>query len=843
MKKKLLLIGWDAADWKIIGPLMSKGEMPALKRLIDGGVYGNMSTMNPPYSPMLWTTVATGKTPDKHGVLGFIELHPEQQAIRPVTVTSRKSKALWNIFHHQGMKSNLVGWWPSFPAEPIRGNVVSDKFQKKLKYDKKDEPLGKGVVHPASLETEMKELRFFPEEITAAHILPFIPNASKIDFKNDPKHQRLLNNFSNVFSHNTSVHCAATKLLRETEWDFMAVYYDMIDHICHSFMKFHPPKLPSISEEFYENYNQVVRGIYRYQDMLLERMIDLVDENTTIIVMSDHGFESAGKRILKMPKYPAAPALDHRRFGIFVASGPGIKKKENIYGLSLIDVAPTILHYYGLPIGKDMDGKPILEIFENPQKPKFIESWEEVEGDFGMHQSLSGEDALSDQEAMEQLIELGYIDKPDEKIGKAIHKTKCDIKHNLARVYMGKKDFEQSKKILLELIEEDIDTIPFYMDLMTMALEEKEFRKAEEYLTKLRMLDKDFMLNTTLVEAKILISKNQFKEALKLLEDVKEKNQNKSGILLELGNTYIKLGRFTEALEVFEKGLQVEPDNSKLHYSLGNTYYQLQNYEEAADHAMTSIELVRYYPEAHQLLGMALKKMGDLDNAKIAFEMAEKLVPKAHKPKKALENIEIKLKQKKNGETGPYYLKEDIIIVSGLPRSGTSLMMQMLSAGGQEPLIDEKRKADKHNPKGYFEYEKVKSLHRDNSWLHQAENKVMKVVSPLLKHLDPQYRYKIIFMKRDLNEIVTSQQIMLGKDTKTYPTALYNAYQRELANTARWVNNNPGVEIKYIDYKKLIFNPHTTVKEIVTFLNKDLSTKEMLRCIDKKLYRNRIETE
>src|SRR5690606_7621438 len=203
---------------------------------------------------------------------------------------------------------------------------------------------------------EMKDLRFFPEEITAAHVLPFIPNASKIDFKNNPKHQGLLNNFSNVFSHNTSVHCAATKLLRETEWDFMAVYYDLIDHICHSFMKFHPPKLPSISEEFYENYNQVVRGIYKYQDMLLERMMDLVDENTTIIVMSDHGFESAGKRILKMPKYPAAPALDHRRFGIFVASGPGIKKKENIYGLSLIDVAPTILHYYGLPIGKDMDG-------------------------------------------------------------------------------------------------------------------------------------------------------------------------------------------------------------------------------------------------------------------------------------------------------------------------------------------------------------------------------------------------------------------------------------------------------------------------------------------------------
>ncbi|MCH7524871.1 MAG: alkaline phosphatase family protein [Bacteroidetes bacterium] len=130
MSKKVLLIGWDAADWKIIGPLMAKGEMPALKKLIDKGVYGNMSTMNPPYSPMLWSTVATGKTPDKHGVLGFIELLPNMKGIRPVTVTSRKAKAIWNILHNQGYKSNIVGWWPSHPAEPINGVVVTDKFQK-----------------------------------------------------------------------------------------------------------------------------------------------------------------------------------------------------------------------------------------------------------------------------------------------------------------------------------------------------------------------------------------------------------------------------------------------------------------------------------------------------------------------------------------------------------------------------------------------------------------------------------------------------------------------------------------------------------------------------------------
>ena len=177
MKSKVLLIGWDAADWKIIGPLLAQGQMPALKKLIDKGVYGNMSTMNPPYSPMLWSTVATGKTPDKHGVLGFIELMPNMKGIRPVTVTSRKAKAIWNILHHEGYKSNLVGWWPSHPAEPINGVVVSDKFQKVKKDPKTKNPILKGTIHPESFLKELRDLRLFPHEITEAHILPFIPKA------------------------------------------------------------------------------------------------------------------------------------------------------------------------------------------------------------------------------------------------------------------------------------------------------------------------------------------------------------------------------------------------------------------------------------------------------------------------------------------------------------------------------------------------------------------------------------------------------------------------------------------------------------------------------------------
>lgn len=838
-KNKVLLIGWDAADWKIIGPLLAKGQMPALKKLIDNGVYGNMSTMNPPYSPMLWSSVATGKTPDKHGVLGFLELMPNLKGVRPVTVNSRKTRALWNIFHNQGLKSNVVGWWPSFPAEPINGAVVSDKFQKVNPKPTAKNPIQKGTIHPQGLTKDLKDLRMFPHEITEAHILPFMPKAVQIDQEKD----KGLEKFSKIMAENVSVHAAATNLMRTTEWDFMAVYYDLIDHFCHAFMKFHPPKLKQIPQNLFEIYKDNISGAYRFQDMMLERMMTLVDDDTTIIVMSDHGYESGNKRILKMPKYQAAPALEHRQFGVFVASGPNIKKNEKIFGLSLIDVAPTILNMYDLPIGKDMDGKVAFDIFKAITPPKFIDSWDTVSGDFGEHNNPEEQDALNDEETLKQLIELGYIDKPDEKIETSILKVKCDLKHNLARVYKGKKDYENAKPILLELIKEKdpIDVIPYYMELLSISLKEENFDLAETYLNELRIRDKKFKINTYFAEAKILLSKNKIDQALQLLTKAKEKKPN-GEVWYQIGKIYMRLDRYQEAQEAFEQALEFEIDNARYHQAFAVSLLRLNKNEDAADHALTAIELVKYFSDAHYTLGEALEKLGDLDNAKVAYETAAKLKPTAHKrATMALENIEekkaalLKLKDKNSNR----YKKDQVVIVSGLPRSGTSLMMQMLDKGGMQVLTDNNREADESNPKGYLEYEPVMGLHKDNSWLQLAQNKSVKVVAPLLKFLDPKYRYKIIFMKRDLQEVLQSQQKMIGKDPEAFPMKLYNNYVKLLNQVEVWKEKEPGVELIYVDYKAALFNTDDVLKKITNFIGQDLNTNAMATCVDTNLYRNR----
>lgn len=859
-KNKVLLIGWDAADWKIIGPLLAKGQMPALKKLIDNGVYGNMATMNPPYSPMLWSSVATGKTPDKHGVLGFIEVLPDRKGIRPVTVTSRKAKALWNILHYEGYKSNLVGWWPSFPAEPINGVVVSDRFQKVKKDPKEKNPIVKGTIHPWEKVKDIGDLRMFPYEITEAHILPFIPKAAQVDQEKDVG----LQSFAKIMSENVSIHAAATNLIRTTEWDFMGVYYDLIDHFCHAFMKFYPPKQHSISQNLFEIYKDAVVGAYRFQDMMLERLIELAGEDTNIIVMSDHGYESGHKRILKMPRYPAAPALEHRQFGIFVASGPNIKKNEKVFGLGLIDIAPTILNMFNLPIGKDMDGKPALDIFINPVEPNYIDSWENIEGDFGAHQQIE-EDLLNEQETMQQLIDLGYIEKPDDNVEIAVLKTNCDLKHNLARVYLGKKDFESAKEILFKLVhatypvytgtdfegknkdtlkkqgfkigDSVVDIIPYYMDLLSIALSENDYDKASEYLNKLRTLDKKFEINTSVSEAKILVGKGKLTEALRLLQSSKNINSN-SAVWFEIGTIHRKRNEFAKAKESFENALSLEIDKPKYHQALAETLIRLEEYEEAVAHALTSIELVKYYPDAHYTLGEALEKLGDLENAQKAYEMASKLKPKSHfRAESAIENIQEKIEQKDKSEYK--YRKDQIVIVSGLPRSGTSLMMQMINKGGIEALIDDKREADVSNPKGYYEYEPVMSLHKDNTWLDIGKNKVVKVVAPLLKFLPPKYRYKVIFMNRDLSEVIKSQQKMIGKNTENLPIKLFQSYTKHLNQVEIWKEKEPNVELIYLDYKEVLDNTGQAIEKIVKFIGVEMDKEAMKLCVDTSLYRNK----
>ncbi|MEZ5324255.1 MAG: alkaline phosphatase family protein [Verrucomicrobiales bacterium] len=450
MLKKLLLVGWDAADWKVISPLVDRGLMPHTASLIDNGVMGNLATLNPVLSPMLWTSIATGKRPYKHGIHGFSEPDPHTGTVRPITNLSRTTKAIWNILNQEGKKSHVVGWWPSSPAEPINGSMVSNHFQQAVSPLGTAWPMRPGTVHPPELAEEIAGLRIHPHEIEGDMLRLFVPLAQEIDQEKDKR----LAMVAKIFAECSGIHAAATHLMgHQRDWDFTAVYYDAIDHFGHGFQRYHPPRLDWIDQRDYELYKDVVNGGYIYHDMMLGGLLELAGPDTTVILMSDHGFHPDHLRPRHIPNEPAGPAAEHRQFGIIVASGPGIKKDDIVFGASILDITPTILTLFNLPVGRDMDGHPLVSIFDHPPEIAPIESWDKVPGQDGRHPPNTRIDAFEAKEAIKQLVALGYIDEPSKDSTVAVEETARELRYNLARAYADGGNHHKAATIFEDLWE------------------------------------------------------------------------------------------------------------------------------------------------------------------------------------------------------------------------------------------------------------------------------------------------------------------------------------------------------------------------------------------------------
>ena len=187
---------------------------------------------------------------------------------------------------------------------------------------------------------------------------------------------------------------------------------------------------------------------------------------------------------------------------------------------------------------------------------------------------------------------------------------------------------------------------------------------------------------------------------------------------------------------------------------------------------------------------------------------------------------------------------EYITLVSGLPRSGTSMMMRMLEAGGLPILTDALREADENNPNGYYEFERVKALREgDLEWLDQARGKVIKVISFLLQDLPPAYSYRVIFMKREMQEILNSQRKMLEQRGQPADPArdreLATVFQKHLKQVETWLAHQPNIQTIYVSYNDLLKTPQADISRLHGFLGVELDEMRMVGTIDKQLYRQR----
>lgn len=184
-----------------------------------------------------------------------------------------------------------------------------------------------------------------------------------------------------------------------------------------------------------------------------------------------------------------------------------------------------------------------------------------------------------------------------------------------------------------------------------------------------------------------------------------------------------------------------------------------------------------------------------------------------------------------------------IIIVSGLPRSGTSMTMKMLEAGGIPPLTDQIREADVDNPRGYYEFERAKKLKEgDTAWLPDAQGKAVKLIGALLVELPPKYDYRVLFMRRNIGEVLASQGKMLerrGEENKIDDDTMAVLFEKHIRQVEDWMKKQPGLKYIDVDYNTMLADPRPQVEVINKFLGGSLDTEAMLAVVDPKLYRQR----
>lgn len=187
--------------------------------------------------------------------------------------------------------------------------------------------------------------------------------------------------------------------------------------------------------------------------------------------------------------------------------------------------------------------------------------------------------------------------------------------------------------------------------------------------------------------------------------------------------------------------------------------------------------------------------------------------------------------------------RDTVTIVSGLPRSGTSMMMSMLQAGGMPILADNVREADDDNPKGYYEFQRVKQIEQDCSWLEDAKGRAVKMISALLQHLPPAYTYRVIFMQRRIEEILASQRLMLirrGEPTDAVSDVeLAEVFRKHLRQVGRWLDEQPNISVLYVSYQRVLQDPIGEANRLNQFLGSALDVDRMVSAVDTSLYRQR----
>ena len=419
-ERTTLIVAVDGMSWTALLPMVRRGELPTFSRLMAEGSYGVLDSLRSYresvqqwgyWSPVVWTSIATGVSPRRHGIVDFSI--PDDGGGEGIAATyHRKAPAFWNLFSSFGRRVGVVGWWATWPAEEVSGAMVSSQVG--LRGQRSGSRERSGLTYPPELvedvaaaqamENAEEVRRWIHQEIFPFHRYAVLPD-------------RGLETVYNVLWQDRLYLEVAKSLIHGEELDLYAVYFEGVDVLSHQFWgAFQDGEIeaPVTVPQGFDEHRQIVPAYYRAVDGYLAELLALLPDDVTVLVVSDHGFRLDPDHRKK---------ADHGPYGVLLARGPGIASnrnlnltllgsiRESIHGRSnVLDILPTLLYLHGLPVADQLPGRVLTELLtpelRSRQPVVRVKSYGDFASDRQVHPSVDPEDS---SEYEERLRALGYI--------------------------------------------------------------------------------------------------------------------------------------------------------------------------------------------------------------------------------------------------------------------------------------------------------------------------------------------------------------------------------------------------------------------------------------------------
>ncbi len=650
LDRPIVIVGLDGADWQIAEPLLRAGRLPNLGKLRDSGLWGHLRSSTPMLSPLLWTTAATGKTPDEHGIVDFLIRDPASGEKVPITASFRRARALWNIFSGRGLTSAFVAWWATFPAEPVRGEMISDRVAYSLFGVGEVEGSGAGLVYPPSLWPSVRARKVAPADISGEEIRRYarvsgeeIARARALlrSGEDDASKDRLAH-LLKILASTRTYHAITLDLLDRGQPDLLGVYYQGIDEVSHRFAHCTPPPLPFCEEGDAERFGGAIDAFYEYQDELLGELLARVDPDSYILVLSDHGFRNGADRPNDVaPDIEGKPGKWHRLYGIGIVSGPGIRPRR-LDHLTLLEIAPTVLRLAGLPRALDMPGRILASPEGGPQPGEAIASYEnESDGLEPVAVASSGVAGAGEEEMLENLRSLGYIGGGEEggapppaaPVAGTAEGTEGGAPRtltyhgNVGALYFQKGDLERAEQEFQAALAMNPVFYPALMGLVEIRVQQERFEEALALTRRAMEKSRSPEPGVYVRFADLAHRAGAGEEGRGILERLREERPDVPEVPVALGILAHYAGRDDETEIYLREALEMDPANGEALTRL--TWLARRQGREA------SLEpLLRRAVEANpgsvlnrNLFGLLLERKGDPAGAEREFKAALALAP------------------------------------------------------------------------------------------------------------------------------------------------------------------------------------------------------------------------